>query len=100
MPYLKKQGCYINLRGVISVISQLTWYIYIGARLLELEVSIKYIGRYTKRPVIAETRIISCTEKWVIFMFKDYNQGGRSNRKSIPLASALAFNTRMIIKMI
>ena len=83
MPYLKKQGCYINLRGVISVISQLTWYIYIGARLLEFEVSIKYIGRYTKRPVIAETRIISCTEKWVIFMFKDYNQRGRSNRKSM-----------------
>jgi len=76
MPYLKKQGCYINLRGVISVISQLTWYIYIGARLLELEVSINYIRRYTKRPVIAETRIISCTEKSVIFMFKDYNQEG------------------------
>jgi len=96
MPYLKKQGCYINLRGVISVISQLTWYIYIGARLLELEVSIKYIGRYTKRPVIAETRIISCTEKWVIFMFKDYNQGGRSNRKSMRLFTFITYLTNHI----
>jgi len=91
MPYLKKQGCYINLRGVISVITQLTWYIYIGARLLELEVSIKYIGRYTKKPVIAETRIISCTEKWVIFMFKDYNERGRTKNKTMRLFTFITY---------
>jgi len=96
MPYLKKQGCYINLRGVISVISQLTWYIYIGARLLELEVSIKYIGRYTKKPVIAETRIISCTAKWVIFMFKDYNERGRTKNKTMRLFTFITYLTNHI----
>ena len=66
MPFLEKKGEYLKLRGVISVISKLTWYIYIGARLFEVGLSIKYtcarrvIGRYTKKPVSAETRIIHC----------------------------------------
>jgi len=36
MPFLEKKGEYLNLRGVISVISKLSWYIYIGVRLLEI----------------------------------------------------------------
>jgi hypothetical protein len=42
MPFLEKKGEYLNLRGIISVISKLTWYIYIGARLFEVGLSIKY----------------------------------------------------------
>ena len=96
MPYLKKKGCYINLRGVVSVISRITWYIYIGARLLELEISIKYIGRYTKRPVIAETRIISLTDKWVTILFKDYNQGGIIKSKSMRVFTFITYLTNHI----
>jgi hypothetical protein len=96
MPYLKKKCCYINLRGVVSVISRITWYIYIGARLLELEVSIKYIGRYTKRPVIAETRIISCTDKWVTILFKDYNQAGIIKSKSMRIFTFITYLTNHI----
>lgn len=96
MPYLKKKGCYINLRGVVSVISRITWYIYIGARLLELEISIKYIGRYTKRPVIAETRIISLTDKWVTILFKDYNQAGIIKSKSMRIFTFITYLTNHI----
>ena len=96
MPYLKNKGCYINLRGVVSVISRLTWYIYIGARLLELEVSIKYMGRYTKRPVIAETRIISCTGKWVTILFKDYSQAGIIKSKSMRIFTFITYLTNHI----
>lgn len=96
MPWLKKKQCFLNLRGVISVISRLTWYIYIGARLLEFEVGIKYIGRYTKRPVIAETRIISCTDKWVVIRFKDYNQGGKTETKKLRLFTFITYLTNHI----
>ena len=32
---------------------------------------IKYLSKYTKRPVIAESRILSCTEKEVTFEYLD-----------------------------
>lgn len=72
MPFLPKKSSYLNLRGVISVISKLSWYLYIGSRLAEVGLSVKYIGRYTKKPVIAEARIIKCDNRWVLFKFKDY----------------------------
>jgi GxxExxY protein len=72
MPFLENKGEYLNLGGIISAISKLTWYIFIGTRLLELGLTVKYIGRYTKKPVIAETGIIRCDDRWVIFKFKDY----------------------------
>lgn len=81
MPFLPKKGQYINLHGVVSVIAKLCWYIRIGERLLEIGLTVKYIGRYTKRPVIAEARIISCSNRWVIFKFKDYAQGGKISIK-------------------
>jgi hypothetical protein len=91
MPYLPKQGRYINLRGVISVISKLNWYVFIGARLLDIGMTVKYIGRYTKRPVIAETRILHCDNKWVIFQFKDYAEGGKSSVKKMRLFTFITY---------
>jgi hypothetical protein len=83
MPYLPKKEQYLNLRGIISVIAKLYWYINIGARLAEVGMTVKYIGRYTKKPVIAETRIISCNARWVIFRYKDYAKGGKSSVKKM-----------------
>ena len=91
MPYLPKQETYINLRGVISVISKLSWYVFIGARLLEVGMTVKYIGRYTKRPVIAETRILHCNDKWVIFQFKDYAEGGKLSVKKMRLFTFITY---------
>lgn len=85
MPYLAKKGQLLNLRGVISVISKLSWYIFIGTRLLEVGMTVKYIGRYTKRPVIAETRILNCNDKWVVFKFKDYAEDGNTSVKKMRL---------------
>lgn len=96
MPFLPKKQEYINLRGVISVISKLCWYVYIGARLIEVGLSVRYIGRYTKRPVIAETRIIKCTERWVIFKFKDYADGGKMQVKRMGLYTFITYLTQHI----
>jgi len=96
MPFLEKKGEYLNLRGVIAVISKLTWYIYIGARLLEIGLSVKYIGRYTKKPVIAETRIIHCDHRWVIFKFKDYAEAGKTSIKKMGLFTFITYLTQHI----
>ena len=48
------------------------WYVNIGKSLSDPAFTIKYIGRYTKRPVIAETRIISYDGRYVQFNFKDH----------------------------
>lgn len=91
MPYLPRQRKCINLRGVISVVSKLNWYVFIGARLLEMGMIVKYIGRYTKRPVIAETRILHCDNNWVIFQYKDYAEGGKSSVKKMRLFTFITY---------
>ena len=61
--------------------------------ILEVGLSIKHIGRYTKKSVIAETRIIRCDNRWVIFKFKDYADGGKSSIKKMGLFTFIAYLT-------
>ena len=106
MPILSKTNELLNIRAVVSVISKLCWYICIGTRLTEAGISIKYIGRYTKRPVIAETRIytsinynwkinevyqLNVNEKWIVFKFKDYAEGGKSTVKKMGLFTFIKY---------
>jgi hypothetical protein len=50
-----------------------TWYVHIGRKLTSLFFTVQYIGRYTKRPVIAETRISNYDGNNVSFWFDDRN---------------------------
>ena len=47
------------------------WYVHIGKKLDSLSFTVKYIGRYTKRPVLAETRISAFDGNSVSFWFDD-----------------------------
>ncbi|MFC1566533.1 IS91 family transposase [bacterium] len=47
------------------------WYVHIGKKLSSLFFTVQYIGRYTKRPVIAETRISHYNGNSVSFWFDD-----------------------------
>jgi hypothetical protein len=49
------------------------WYVHIGRKLTSLFFTVKYVGRYTKRPVLAETRISSFDGSSVSFWFDDKN---------------------------
>jgi hypothetical protein len=49
-----------------------TWYVHIGKTLSDPAFTVKYVGRYTKRPVIAETRITYYDGLCVHFIFKDH----------------------------
>ena len=47
------------------------WYVSLGRKLPDASFTITYIGRYTKRPVIAESRILSYDGSFVIFSYDD-----------------------------
>jgi hypothetical protein len=47
------------------------WYVNWGKKLKSLEYTVKYVGRYTKKPVIAETRLKSFDGEVVEFSHKD-----------------------------
>ena len=54
--FLKEYPCFASM---LNKLWHLTWYAYIGASLLDPRFSIQYIGRYTKRAVMAEYRIMT-----------------------------------------
>ena len=64
---------------MLNKLWNLTWYAYIGASLLDPRFSIQYIGRYTKRAVMAEYRMTYYDGKIVRFSFKDYAEGGKTS---------------------
>lgn len=49
------------------------WYVHIGKKLTSLFFTVQYVGRYTKRPVLAETRISDYDGNSVSFWFDDRN---------------------------
>jgi len=65
--------------AMINKLWKITWYAYIGASLLDPRFSIQYIGRYTKRAVMAEYRIVYYDGKIIRFSYKDYAEGGKTS---------------------
>jgi len=62
--------------GQIEAMFQKAWYVNVGIRLFGVKVTIGYVGRYTKKPVLAESRIVGYDGKNVTIVFTDYNDGG------------------------
>ena len=50
---------------------KISWYVFLGKPLEEKDPVSKYLLRYSKRPVIAESRIISCDDEYVVFEYFD-----------------------------
>lgn len=74
--FLKSYPCFA---AILNKLWNLTWYAYIGASLLDPRFSVQYIGRYTKRAVMAEYRITYYDGKIVRFAYKDYAEGGKTS---------------------
>ena len=65
--------------SVLNKLWSLTWYAHIGTSLLDPRFSVQYIGRYTKRAVMAEYRIVYYDGKSIRFSYKDYAEGGKTS---------------------
>lgn len=57
--------------------------------------SVRYIGRYTKRAVLAEYRITHYEAKTVRLRFKDYAEAGKTSYKTL-LVFSFPRNARII----
>jgi hypothetical protein len=57
---------------IIHRLLSIAWYVYIGEKLINAQFTVRYIGRYTKRPAIAESRIIGYDGGTVTFNFVDH----------------------------
>jgi hypothetical protein len=86
---------YPRFNALLQRLYQMTWYAHIGASLRDPGFTLRYIGRYTKRAVLAEYRITHYDpeRKTVRFAFQDYAQGGKTSFKTLPV---LAFLGRLI----
>lgn len=73
----------LHLGMVMCQVLKLIWYVMIGTSLKKIGFAVSHIGRYTRRPVIAEGRILRFDEKWVIFRYKDYARGGQQSIKKL-----------------
>jgi hypothetical protein len=84
---------YPRFSSFLGKLWQFTWYAHIGTALLDPSATLRYIGRYTKRAVLAEYRITYYDGEIVRFAFKDYAEGGKTSYKTLPV---LAFIGRLM----
>lgn len=83
----------IDVDKLLGHIRKKRWHILIGPSLRSADKAVRYACRYTKRPVIAEGRILAFRRGYVTFRFKDYHRGGSSAVKSLPV---LVFIDRLV----
>jgi hypothetical protein len=65
------------------------WYVHFGRSLEDPTASVRYIGRYCKRPVLAESKIEAFDGKTVTFGFKDRATGEQTSL-ALPTAEFIA----------
>ena len=75
----------LNVPKLLGYIRRMRWHILIGPSLRSADQAVRYAARYTKRPVIAEGRIIKATDEYVVYRFKDYHRGGKPAVKKLPI---------------
>jgi hypothetical protein len=83
----------IDIDLLLGHIRKKRWHILIGPSLRSPDKAVYYACRYTKRPVIAEGRIVKYAQGFVTFRFKDYHRGGAQSFKKLPV---LTFIDRLV----
>jgi hypothetical protein len=91
--FLKSYPCFAFM---LNKLWGLIWFVYIGASLLDPRFSVKYIGRYTKRAVMAEYRIVYYDGKIIRFSYKDYASGGKTSYMTLKVNTFIALLIRHI----
>jgi hypothetical protein len=66
----KKNGV-SDLFSVLRILFSVTWYVNIGEKLDNADYTVRYIGRYAKRPSISEAKITEYDGEYVTFEYKD-----------------------------
>lgn len=64
-----------------ELLYSLNWYAHVGPRVLDVGFTAQYIGRYAKKPALAETRITEYDGNWVSFYYQDTKSKLRTSSK-------------------
>ncbi len=83
----------IDVDKLLGHIRKKRWRTLIGPSLKSADKAVRYACRYTKRPVIAEGRIVRFQDGYVTFRFKDYHKGRTQSYKKLPV---LVFMDRLL----
>lgn len=76
--------------AMLNKLWALIWYAHIGASLLDSRFSVRYVGRYTKRAVMAEYRITFYDGKLIRFSFRDYAEGRKISYMTMKVHAFIA----------
>lgn len=87
--YLHDYRCF---NKIMHDIWEITWFVHLGAALTDPRFPVCYVGRYTKRAVLAEYRITYYNGEVVRFSYKDYAAGGQMAIATLPV---MAFIQRL-----
>ncbi len=82
-----------DIRKMMRYIASSKWQVRIGQELQDPTQTLQYIGRYTRRPVIGETRLVKYDGRNVSFRYKDYYAQGRTKVWTMPV---LQFIDRLV----
>lgn len=83
----------IHVDKLLGHIRKKRWHILIGPSLRQADSAVRYACRYSKRPVLAESRIFKYEHGHVTYRFKDYHRGGARRFKKLPV---LVFIDRLV----
>lgn len=83
----------VDIPKMLGYVRKSRWHILIGPSLRDARQVVRYACRYTKRPAIAEGRILSYKNGFVTYRFKDYHKGGACGVKKLPV---LTFIDRLV----
>jgi hypothetical protein len=83
----------LDIDKLLGHIRKKRWPILIGPSLKSVDKAVRYACRYTKRPVLAEGRIVKFEQGYVTYRFKDYHKGGVQSFKKLPV---LVFMDRLL----
>lgn len=78
------------------ILFKINWYVHVGVRLVNPQFTCKYIGRYTKKPVIAETRIVAYDGIFVTFYYDDKKEKDYWAKRKYCKLSWEEFITRLV----
>lgn len=94
MTYLKDAQQFHNL--IVSLF-QKDWYVYCKRPFKTTNSVLEYLGRYTHRIAISNHRIISCENRQVSFLWRDYHD---SSKQKVMTLSADEFMRRFLLHVL
>jgi hypothetical protein len=87
------------LAALLAPLKRKNWFVYAKPSFSGPEAVLAYLGRYTHRVAIANSRLVALDERGVTFRYKDYRRAGRARHRTMTL-SADEFIRRFLLHVL